>query len=331
MATVQEEIRFIANELKNVQKAPEALCNLIDKLRSEMEVSSVSRGGAAAGGGARQFAITGGSSISWRNGAGSSSSKPFYSSHSHSGNGGGASVSGASVSGASGGRYVSRFVNTDSIEGKILNSVIGNKLNAFTPTTYKDTRDFIYQILDSGETEFIKDFVEKVFYKATCEDLYCSLFAQLIAEIAQKYPIIYDEMKKYHSEFMKVFDDAGDGDVKKKQHRLGYGQFISELAARNALDKEQLIEIMKKITEKIWSLSKSVDKQKVVEEFIDCIVRLTGSLKERSPRFFTSVSKDIQPVVREFVVPLIEKKAGDRPGLSEKARYVLMELRDLVF
>jgi hypothetical protein len=92
----------------------------------------------------------------------------------------------ASVPRPSVGRYQSRFTNGGDLNDKILHTVIGNKLNAFTPLTYNDTRDFIYQIMDSGETEFIKDFIEKVFAKATVEELYCALFAKLIAEIARE-------------------------------------------------------------------------------------------------------------------------------------------------
>ena len=170
------------------------------------------------------------------------------------------------------GRYQSRFKATGNIEDKILNTVIGNKLNAFTPLTYNDTRDFIYQIIDSGEREFTRDFIVKVFAKATTEDLYCALFAKLIAEIAHKYPVIYEEMDKYHSEFLHVFEDVKEDAetdyvvlVKQKQYRMGYGQFIAELAGLNALEKHQLFSMVTKIGENIWTLSAAENKVKTVE------------------------------------------------------------------
>jgi hypothetical protein len=228
------------------------------------------------------------------------------------------------------GKYVSKFVNSGSIDNKILKSVIGNKLNCFTSTTYNDTRDFIYQILDSGETEFIKDFIEKVFAKATLEDLYCALFAKLIAEIAHRYPVMYEEMARYHTEFIKIFDDAGDGDVLKRQYRMGYGQFLSELASLNTLDKKQLIEMVKIVSDKIWEITAVEGKAKVVEEFADCLVRLSSSLKERSPIFFAGVKGDLITILNERISALIGRKAGDRPSLSSKARFALMDLKDLL-
>jgi len=234
------------------------------------------------------------------------------------------------------GRYQSRFTSGGDLNDKILHSVIGNKLNAFTPLTYNDTRDFIYQIMDSGETEFIKDFIEKVFAKATVEELYCALFAKLIAEIAHKYPVMYDEMKRYHSEFLKVFDDVQEGEassdktIKQRLYRLGYGQFISELASLNAIEKGQLLAMVEKVMEKIWILTAEESKVKTVEEFIDCLVRLTKSLSGKSPKFFEQVKSDIRVRILENATGLIEKSVGPRPSLSSKARFGLMDLRDIL-
>lgn len=234
------------------------------------------------------------------------------------------------------GRYQSRFTSGGDLNDKILHTVIGNKLNAFTPLTYNDTRDFIYQIMDSGETEFIKDFIEKVFAKATVEELYCALFAKLIAEIAHKYPVMYDEMGRYHSEFLKVFDDVQEGEassdktIKQRLYRLGYGQFISELASLNAIEKGQLLAMVEKVMEKIWILTAQESKVKTVEEFIDCLLRLTKSLSGKSPKFFEEVKADIRVRILENATGLIEKSAGPRPSLSSKARFGLMDLRDIL-
>ena len=234
------------------------------------------------------------------------------------------------------GRYQSRFKTEGDMNDKILNTVIGNKLNSFTKLTYNDTRDFIYQIMDSGETEFIKDFIEKVFSKATVEELYCALFAKLIAEIAHRYPIMYEEMKRYHNEFLKVFEDVqeGTGDsntvAKQRQYRLGYGQFISELAGQNALEKEQLLAMVLKVMDNIWALSSQEDKVNAVEECVDCLVRLTKSLMEKSPKFFKDVKGDMGMRILERITALVTKKAGDRPSLSPKARFGLMDLKDIL-
>jgi len=188
--------------------------------------------------------------------------------------------------------------------------------------------------MDSGETEFIKDFIEKVFSKATVEELYCALFAKLIAEIAHRYPIMYDEMKRYHQEFLNVFEDSDndlDSDtlIRRRLYRLGYGQFISELASQDALEKEQLIAMVSKVMDKVWLFTEKEDKSKVVEEFIDCLVRLTKSLVQKSPEFFEKVKGDMAASVLEKAGILIAKK-GSLPSLSTKAKFGLMDLKDLL-
>ena len=232
-------------------------------------------------------------------------------------------------------RYQSQFKSSSSVNmnDKILNTILGNKLNAFTKLTYNDTRDFIYQIMDSGETSFIKDFIEKVFMKATLEELYCGLFAKLIAEIAHRYPVMYDEMNKYHTKFLDIFDDVEDHkeseydiQVRKKQYRMGYGHFISELAGQNALPKEKLIEMINIIGQKLRLYIDNPGKIKTIEEFIDCLFRLTNNLKEKSPAFFSNVKHELISVLNPYLNEILaEKKAG----LSTKGRFGLLDLKDL--
>lgn len=236
-----------------------------------------------------------------------------------------------------GGKYQSRFKREGALQDKILNSIIGNKLNTFSPITYNDVRDFIYQILDSGETEFIRDFVEKVFDKATQEDIYCALFAKLLSEISSKYPMIRTEMEQYHKEFLRVFDNVQESKtaeyevlVRQKQYRMGYGQFMSDLAGLNTLDPACLYAMVEKILENINTLTALEDRAKAVEEFIDCYTRMMKALKQKNPVFFKSIRETLSSKTIPQISPLIEKTAGPRPSLSSKARFGLMDLQDIL-
>lgn len=345
---LKQEIQDWMTIMAQVKTAPDTLVRSVELLRREMESTPVAFRGVANGSAAptRSFGeqSRNTSANSWRSGG------RIFNTGSGSGSGGGAFESrspgmnrNTSVGNASpsvpkpAGRYQSKFKATGNIEDKILNTVIGNKLNAFTPLTYDDTRDFIYQIMDSGETEFVRDFVEKVFTKATLEDLYCGLFAKLIAEIAHRYPVMYEEMNKYHQEFMKVFENIQEESeaeyatlVKQKQYRMGYGQFMAELAGQNALDKTQLLTMVRLVMENIWTYSSQDSKTKAVEELIDCFVRLSTSLKERCPSFFGKVKAELWELVGERVQILISKQGPVRPSLSSKARFGLMDLKDLL-
>ena len=352
MATLSvdtSQIDSIISMLKTVTTPPEALRRLIESLRSEMEIPATATGfrGATGTTQMRSFDKTakhsvhsgsGGpsSSSQWKGGRFRSEEAPWHRPHAHAP----APVAPASQISRPAGRYQSRFTsgNEGNLEGKILDSIIGNKLNAFTETTYDDTRDFIYQIMDSGETDFIKDFVEKVFAKATLEELFCGLFARLIAEIAQKYTGMYTEMQNYHNKFLEIFDDVEDHaeadyavQVKKKQYRMGYGHFLSELAGRNALEKGQLVGMIDKIMNSIWDFSVKEGKTKTVEEFVDCLLRLIKSLKQKSNTFFLSVKDDMVKSMMDKINALIDKKSGiTRPSLSMKGRFGLMDLKDLI-
>jgi hypothetical protein len=325
-----ETISVVLNMLNEIKTPPEFLTRKIELLRKDMEQSSSSSSS-----GYRSFGLSQQSSAAtpsqrpasancWR-------SSPFSGKPSTNTNSNGSIYS----SGSSPMKYQSKFVKqSESLDDKILNTVIGNKLNAFTPVTYNDTRDFIYQIIDSGETEFIKDFVEKVFMKATLEELYCSLFARLIAEIAHKYPIIYVEMQRYHTEFLKVFDSVTETatspeTIKQRQYRLGYGHFISELAGLNALDKEHLLAMITKVKDMIVCFSVQTDKNRSVEELIDCLIRLSKSLKEKSPTFFEKNRNDMKNRILDDIHSMIDKTIV-RPSLSSKARFGLMDLRDIL-
>ena len=369
---VDEEVSGWLKALKSVKDIPDGLLRLVDGLRRDMEAptgvggfrNGVSASASASAAQQRSFGGGGGSSsgfrtqqsqssgthTQWRGrfGASSAPKQPDWTSgRIPSGSSDPwqkpSSAPTASVSHQQQqqhskpvGRYQSRFKATGNIEDKILNTVIGNKLNAFTPLTYNDTRDFIYQIIDSGEREFTRDFIVKVFAKATTEDLYCALFAKLIAEIAHKYPVIYEEMDKYHSEFLHVFEDVKEDAetdyvvlVKQKQYRMGYGQFIAELAGLNALEKHQLFSMVTKIGENIWTLSAAENKVKTVEEFIDCLVRLTAGLRDRSPAFFKTVKGELVKILGEKISSLIAR-SSPFPSLSKKGGFGLMDLKEIL-
>jgi hypothetical protein len=339
-----DEIEQWVSLLSEVKSAPENLSRCVEILRREMEaVPSAQAPNFRTG--VRNFNTNGGGGggNGWRSGTKQAPQKSVFETRGIPKNNSFQSVK-SSESAPSpiastpkpSLRYQSKFKSQDNLQGKILNTIIGNKLNAFTPLTYKDTRDFIYQILDSGETEFCRDFVEKVFTKATLEDLYCGLFAKLIAEIAKTYPVMYEEMNKYHKDFLKIFETVQEDEdaeleatIKERQYRMGYGTFLAELAGQNALQKEELLSMVLKVKVKIQEFVDTPGKPKTVNEFVDCLVRLSENLKQRCPAFFAGVRGDMWSVLEDCVKPL-SVKGVVRPSLSAKARFALMDLQDLL-
>ena len=214
-------------------------------------------------------------------------------------------------------KYVSRFKKVDQpAEEKILNNLILSKLNKFSSETFKDVEQFLCQILDSGETEFIKDFMMLVFRKAAAEEVFCPLYAKLISNLSEKYPQLRDEMMVLYKSYLKIFDDI---DTKEKTYRRGYSQFLAELAGLEVLERECIKEVFVKLVERIDA---SVGgEQATLDEYCDCLLRISKVMKRST--YYKDTKADILSAVASDLERL--KKAGT-PGVPNKNRFQCMEI-----
>jgi hypothetical protein len=239
-------------------------------------------------------------------------------------------------------RYKSKFQNANQgVDVTILNNIILSKLNKFSGTTYTDVRDFLYQILGSGEdvTEMVRQFMLMVFKKAATEEIYCALYAKLLAEISTGYRVISEEMQKLQENYLEIFDDVeevkeGQDNYevfveknKNKRYRLGYSQFLAELAAIEFLDLSNLERTFEKLMDLLRKFAAVPDRKALIEEYTDCLVRMSRVLKKKSSTFFIAARKSLLGISKETIDMLIAKK-DDYPSLSPKARFLLMDVRD---
>ena len=288
--------------------------------------------------------LGGGGNVDWRRGGLSSRGglrqSTFRSSPSlNSGNSGNSSPVSGSYSPA---RYKSKFQNANQgVDVTILNNIILSKLNKFSGTTYTDVRDFLYQILGSGEdvTEMVRQFMLMVFKKAATEEIYCALYAKLLAEISTGYKVISEEMQKLQENYLEIFDDVeevkeGQDNYevfveknKNKRYRLGYSQFLAELAAIEFLDLSNLERTFEKLMDLLRKFAAVPDRKALIEEYTDCLVRMSRVLKKKSSIFFIAARKSLLGISKETIDMLIAKKE-DYPSLSPKARFLLMDVRD---
>lgn len=240
-------------------------------------------------------------------------------------------------------RYQSRFKNsTQPVEDKILNNIILSKLNKFSGSTYDEIRDFLYQILGSGEpdlAEMIRHFMMLVFKKAAAEEVYCPLYAKLLAEISGRYSVILEEMKKLQANYLEIFDDVEEvpegGDAydafvakkKEKMYRQGYSQFLAELAGLEILELSNLQMTFEKLFALLLKHAAEEDKKALNEEYADCLVRMARVLKKKSSPFFQTARAMLMKTSKEPLERLITQKAA-YPSLSPKARFILMDVKD---
>ena len=321
------KIQTILAEEDRVGRPSPAICSAIASMKDLCEIGGAStldwrRGGSTASprGGARQGAFRSSPSLQTLS---SGSTSPTSGSYSPV-------------------RYKSKFQNANQgVDVTILNNIILSKLNKFSGTTYADVRDFLYQILGSGEdiTEMVRQFMLMVFKKAATEEIYCALYAKLLAEISVRYRVISEEMQKLQENYLEVFDDieeVAEGqdnyDVfveknKSRRYRQGYSQFLAELAALEFLDLSNLEKTFRKLMDLLLKFAAVPEKKALIEEYSDCLVRMSKVLKKKSSLFFIAARKSLLSISKDTIDTLIAKKE-EYPSLSPKARFILMDVRD---
>jgi hypothetical protein len=256
------------------------------------------------------------------------------------------------------GRYQSRFKSSsEPIEEKILNRIIRLKLNKFGPTTYTEIRDFLYQILgqetvqteDNGivqaeegqVVEFVRDFMLMVFKKAASEEIYCPLYAKLLFEIGAKHSVIFDEMNSLYKNYLEIFEEAdvnvASGDMAsfekknlEKKYRQGYSQFIAELTTLEILELNSLASTFHTLFQQIDKHGHQGENKPLVEEYVDCLLRMSRVLKDKPSEFFCTARNKLYLQNKEFLNNLINIRDGTYPSLSPKARFLLMDIQDIL-
>jgi hypothetical protein len=256
------------------------------------------------------------------------------------------------------GRYQSRFkTSSEAIEEKILNRIIRLKLNKFGPTTYSDIRDFLFQILgqetvateedgnvkaeEDQVAEFVKDFMGMVFMKAAAEQIYCPLYAKLLSEIGSKHSVIFEEMNRLYTNYMEIFEEADvnvqaeDGaafekKVAEKKYRQGYSQFIAELTTLEVLSVEALMATFHTLFTQIEKHSKITDRKPLVDEYVDCILRMSRIMKDKYSPFFRGMRSKIYEQNKDVLQTLISVKDGTFVSLTPKSRFLLMDIQDIL-
>jgi len=240
-------------------------------------------------------------------------------------------------------RYQSKFKNSSQpVEEKILNNIILSKLNKFSNSTYADIRDFLYQILGSGEAdlaEFIRDFMRLVFRKAASEDVFCPLYAKLLTEISAKYSVILDEMKNLSDNYLEIFDEVEQTDgenydefVKRnveKKYRLGYSQFLAELIRQEIIPLEILVATFTKVVALIQLHGKNSEKKALIEEYADCLLKMTKVFKGRFSQFSSSARAALLPTIEPLNETLKQQK-DIYVGCTSKTRFAIMDIYDIL-
>lgn len=331
--TIQQEIREILGHQATSPKPSAAICAVIGTLRDLVEVNGTIAPGWRGGARFRQGPDT------FREGRGVprvSSQRSFGSSES------GSPAPGSPPPPMT--KYQSQFKNSaQPVEDKILNNIILSKLNKFSPKTYDEIRDFLYQILGSGEVadlqEMTREFMRLVFRKAAVEEVFCPLYAKLLCELSGRYKVILEEMYALQSNYLAIFDEienqeGADYDAfvehqRSKQYRKGYSQFLAELSALEILKVDLLNSTFQRILGNMVASAKDAEKRTLFEEYADCLLRMAKVLRRKPGAFFGQARASLlatnEAPLREFA-----ERFSEYPSVSAKTRFVLMDVLDIL-
>jgi len=232
-------------------------------------------------------------------------------------------------------RFTSASVKASGeVEDRMMARIKG-KINKIGNSTYEATKAFMQQILSGDETEFLDEFMKFVFEKAATEAAYCALYARLLHELADEFSHIRVVMNRLFKDYLAIFTEVAvvpeEGTSvyrafveaqERKKFRRGYSQFVAELVKLGEADKESFGLMILQIVEVLENLHMSAENTLLCEEYIDCLNHMC--LNASAVMVSASWSKG----VLERITVLTKKPKTEVPGLTNKARFALMDLID---
>jgi hypothetical protein len=226
-------------------------------------------------------------------------------------------------------------IANESIEDRIMGKIRA-KINKIGESTYGATKAFMQQILDSGETGFLEEFMQWVFQKAATETSFCGIYARLLHDLADEFGHLRTEMQSRFRNYTNIFveaknaPDVGTKDYQafveaqsQKKFRRGYSQFVAELAKLGEIPSEDFRLLVEKIVLSIQSSVGSEENKVLCEELVDCLSTMClacGKSILSGASWMGGCIKDLEVVVKAA--------RTDVPGLTNKARFGLMAIQD---
>jgi hypothetical protein len=233
-----------------------------------------------------------------------------------------------------GGRYVSSIVSEKKVEDRIIGH-IRSKLNKFSTNNYDGVKSFLEQIMTSGETEFLSEFMDLLFMKAASEEMYCGLYAKLLSELTDKFPFLKTEISNIYTNYISIFSEAKDipdqgaADYKKfldaqekKKYRKGYSHFLAEIYNKNLLPHNSMEVIVSHILESLSDLEKDTSNTLLVEEYLVSISKIISTLNVAKSSPLPPYLVNAQYALKKT----LEKPKEDTPGYTMKSRFKLMDI-----
>lgn len=236
------------------------------------------------------------------------------------------------------GRYVSSIVSEKNVEERIIGHIRA-KLNKFSQNNYDSVKSFLEQIMNSGEVEFLTEFMDLLFTKAASEEMFCALYSRLLSELCEKFPFLKGEISKIYSNFLAIFQEARDipdqnsTDYKKfleaqekKKYRQGYAHFLAEIFNKGLLPSDSMETTVSHILGSLAKLEKDETNTLLVEEYLVSLSKIVTTID-------IAKSAPLPPFLVNMLDTLkksTEKPKAETPGYTTKSRFKILDIIEVL-
>lgn len=233
-----------------------------------------------------------------------------------------------------GGRYVSSLVSEKKVEDRIIGH-IRSKLNKFSHKNYDVIKSFLEQIMNSGETEFISEFMDLLFTKAGSEENFCELYARLLSELTQKFPHLIKEIGEIYSNYILIFKEArdvpdqGTEDYKKfleaqikKKFRYGYSHFLAEIYNKGLLPADAIEVTVKTILESLSHIENDSSNTLLIEEYLSSLLKIISTVSVTKTSPFPPYIENMVDALKK----ILAKPKDLTTGYTVKSRFKIMDI-----
>jgi hypothetical protein len=95
------------------------------------------------------------------------------------------------------------------------------------------------------------------------------------------------------------------------------------------LSLDKILQIFTIIIEQIHTKGKEKDQISLIEEYINCLLRITKVLRKRTEEFFIKLRVTLLPIVADAKT-LIDRNKIDYISVSSKSKFLLMDIEDFI-
>jgi NCAIR mutase (PurE)-related protein len=178
-----------------------------------------------------------------------------------------------------------------------------------------------------------------VFEKAASEEVFCPLYAKLLSELSEDYPVLLTEMANLYSQYMEIFEEVPEHQTEtyqemckrnvEKKYRRGYSQFLAELIKHNVVDQDTFMKIITTIIRQVEVNLSNKESTKLIEELADCFMKIVKAIRvqDRSEEDTLHV---IRQILKNEFSERIKPFTASQSGLSNKARFTFLDIYESI-